>query len=520
MSTTLGSVAPVDEPNPPFEARTPSAEPKSHTSGLFRAFWRWHFYASIIVIPIFAMLSITGLVILFKWQVDPAINPGVLTVTPPAHTATISPSQQEAAVLALHPDATVTAVQFGADDRTTVFTADLVDGTTRNIYVDPWTGKTTGELDGDQLPSSVATLIHGQLIFGEISTPKLFADPVTGKPFTPGTLGDRIIELAACWGLVMTLTGYYLFFKGRKARLRRVAAGAKGAVMRHRHGLIGAIAGLWILMLVGSGLPWAGLWGAKVQALATGTGFSLWGEDPGATSTLGDKLTAAGNTTAPAPWAEGAATLPTSDPSMAGMPGMDHGTAQAAGGVTGRISLDRVVATAVQDGLPGPYFVLYPDADDAVFSVMSDMWHDKSAPAYTDTTMEKVTHVDQYSAAVVGRYGFDEYSPTAKLVSQTIALHEGQRFGSLNFVASALFCVAILFLCVTGPIMWWRRRPRGALGAPRGGMPLRQSPWLLVVLVALGIFLPLFGLSLLAAFLVDLLVIRRRPAVAEFLGRV
>ncbi len=505
------------EPGEPTEPTGSPRDPKTG-SGLFRAFWRWHFYASIIVIPIFAMLSITGLIILFKWQLDPALNPGVMTVTPPAHAAQVSASVQEAAVLALHPDATITAVQFGGDNRTTAFTLDLADGQTHNVYVDPWTGKVTGELDPAKLASNVATEIHGKIIFGGISTPTLFTDPVTKAPFKTGSIGDRIIELATCWGLVMTLTGYYLFFKGRKARLRRVAANAKGAVMRHRHGLIGAIAGAWILLLVGSGLPWTGLWGSAVQKLATGSGFSLWGEDPGASSTLGDKLTAAGNSSAPAPWAEGAATVPTST-AMPPMPGMDHGTAQAAGGVVGRISLDRVVATAAQDGLPTPYFVLYPDAPDGVFSVMSDMWHDPSAPAYTDTTLEKVTHVDQYSGVVAGRYGFDDYSPTAKVVSQTISAHEGQRFGSLNFVASALFCVAILFLCVTGPIMWWRRRPAGGLGAPRGSMPLRRSPWLLVMLVALGLFLPLFGLSLVVLYLVDLLVIRRRPRVAQALNR-
>ena len=29
-------------------------------AGLFRAFWRWHFYASFVVIPVFALLSVTG----------------------------------------------------------------------------------------------------------------------------------------------------------------------------------------------------------------------------------------------------------------------------------------------------------------------------------------------------------------------------------------------------------------------------------------------------------------------------
>jgi len=80
-------------------------------------------------------------------------------------------------------------------------------------------------------------------------------------------------------------------------------------------------------------------------------------------------------------------------------------------------------------------------------------------------------------------------------------------------VASALFCVTILVLCVTGPIMWWRRRPKGSLGAPRGAMPLRARPWLLVALIALGIAMPLLGLSLLVVFAVELLLLRRRRAV-------
>ena len=255
------------------------------------------------------MLAVTGLVILFKWQIDPAFNPGVMTVPPPAFGAPASPSSQEAAVLAVHPGATITAVQFGGEDRTTAFTIDTAEGSTRTVYVNPWTASVTGDLDPASLPSNVATEIHGMILFGQIAQTRLFTDPITGSDFTVGSIGDRLIELAACWGIVMTLTGYYLFFKGRTGRLRRVASGARGALMRHRHGLVGVITGVWILLLVGSGLPWTGLWGTKVQSLVTGSGFSLWGEDPGATSTLGDRLDAAGTTSASAPWVTGSPAL-------------------------------------------------------------------------------------------------------------------------------------------------------------------------------------------------------------------
>jgi uncharacterized iron-regulated membrane protein len=63
--------------------------------------------------------------------------------------------------------------------------------------------------------------------------------------------------------------------------------------------------------------------------------------------------------------------------------------------------------------------------------------------------------------------------------------------------------------------MWWRRRPRrhaGArtsFGAPRGRLPVRATPLLALGLVALGIFLPLFGVSLVLVLLVDQVLLRR-----------
>ncbi len=70
-------------------------------------------------------------------------------------------------------------------------------------------------------------------------------------------------------------------------------------------------------------------------------------------------------------------------------------------------------------------------------------------------------HVDQYSGAVAGRYSYAEHSPVAKAVSPGIALHEGQRFGTLSFWMSFLFRVGVLLLCITAPLMWWRRRRHG-----------------------------------------------------------
>ena len=42
-------------------------------------------------------------------------------------------------------------------------------------------------------------------------------------------------------------------------------------------------------------------------------------------------------------------------------------------------------------------------------------------------------------------------------------------------------------------------------------MPIAASPWLLVGLIALGVLLPFFGVTLLVVLLLDQLVVRRVP---------
>ena len=123
---------------------------------------------------------------------------------------------------------------------------------------------------------------------------------------------------------------------------------------------------------------------------------------------------------------------------------------------------------------------------------------------------------------MVGRYGYADYSALAKVVSQGIALHEGRRFGTTNMVLTTIFCLAVIASCVTGPVMWWRRRPRGTgtLGAPRGRMPLAATPALAVLVVALAVFLPVFGASLVLALVVDQLVLRRSRRAGRVFGTV
>lgn len=81
-------------------------------------------------------------------------------------------------------------------------------------------------------------------------------------------------------------------------------------------------------------------------------------------------------------------------------------------------------------------------------------------------------------------------------------MHEGQFFGRLNQAILLLNATALLLLA-SATVMWWRRRPGDALGAPAPMARPRFSAILLVAILALSASLPLFGLSLLLVLVTE-----------------
>ncbi len=479
-----------DSPHLVSRTGTPAPSRTARTSagsrGLFRAFWRWHFYASFLVVPVLVLLAVTGLIYLFRFQLEPLLHADLMTVSVPENVVAQPYAAQERAVETAFPRATVVSMtEPKAPDRSTVFSVTTGAGATRDVYVNPYGAKVLGSLNPDTTLSGVAVRLHGDLMAG----PK----------------GDYVIELGACWAIVMALTGYYLFFKGRAARARRRLAGAAHAAMRSRHALVGALVGAGLLFLLVSGLPWTGFWGAKAQQLATSHQTSLWGEDPGALSDPSSSLDESlpHSHAHEVPWALGDSDVPQSTKPSAGS-APDRSVA----------NLDTAITVAEGRGLRHPMTVALPDGDTGVYSAIGY--------AFDDPTDEATVHVDRYGGAVVSTYGYDDYPVLAKVVSQGVGLHEGRSLGLLNFWASAAFCVAVVFMCVTGPLMWWRRRPSsrpgqaGSVGAPRGRLPLRTTPALAVALVLLAVFLPLFGISLVVVLVLDQLVLRRVPRLSSW----
>lgn len=452
----------------PAPARTRTPRPTT-SAGWFRAFWRWHFYAAFLVAPVLMVLAATGLIYLFRFQLEPLINADLMQIPAPSANSIQQPyANQLAAVERSFPDATVVSMtEPRSAERSTVFSLTMPDGSTRDVFVNPYGAEVLGSLDPDTTLSGRAVRLHGELM--------------------AGTWGERLIELAACWAIVMALTGYYLFLKGRRARSRQPRS------LRSRHAHVGLVAGVGLLFLLVSGLPWTGFWGEKAQTLASSQGTSFWSLDHGAisdpTSTLDESLPHSHATDVA--WAQGATPVPRST-----RPSGEPGERSVA-------NVDTALSVASSTGLRAPMTVALPIGDDGVFSVIGFAF---DAPSH-----ERTVHVDQYGGGVVSAYGFEDYPALAKVVAHGIGLHEGRSFGGWSMAGSVGLCLLVIASCVTGPLMWWKRRPSGSLGAPRGRMPLRGTPALLVGLVALGLVLPFFGLSVLTVLVLDQLVIRRVP---------
>ena len=72
--------------------------------------------------------------------------------------------------------------------------------------------------------------------------------------------------------------------------------------------------------------------------------------------------------------------------------------------------------------------------------------------------------------------------------------------------SAAATCVAIVLMAISAIVMWWKRRPKGSLGAPRVPENYRIAKGVLVIAAAIGILFPLVGASLLVMLAIDWLL--------------
>ncbi|TCI53767.1 PepSY domain-containing protein [Exiguobacterium sp. SH1S21] len=436
----------------------------------YRAVWRWHLYAGLIIAPFLLVLAVTGAVYLFKPQIEQVLYADYYQVEPAGER--MSATELFNRVQSEYPDAPVTRYRPGESaDRSTEFRLMTEDGAT-TVFVDPYKGEIIGsQLNADRFMSQVE-LIHGELMIG--------------------TIGDRIVELVACWTIVLMATGLYLFWprNGLQAQGTLYPRLTKGKRIFRRD--LHVVPGFWVtaglLFLVLTGLPWSGFWGANFQSIATNAGVgyppSIWGGEAPTSNVKTEDV-------ADVPWA--AETLPVPNSAVAGyVP----------------LSLDQVDTIAETVGMDPSYTISLPSTSDGVFTLS----------AYPDRAQDEATiHLDQYSGAVLADYRYDNYGIVGKAVALGVTLHKGTQFGLPNQLISLAICLGVILVVVSGVYLWYSRKPNAKSGAPSAPSRTKRNVFF-VLLIGFGIVFPLVGLSLLVVATIDWLLVRRSTTLQRFLN--
>ena len=95
-----------------------------------------------------------------------------------------------------------------------------------------------------------------------------------------------------------------------------------------------------------------------------------------------------------------------------------------------------------------------------------------------------------------------------KVMAVGIALHEGQ-MGWWNVALNALFCLSVIFACVSGIVMWWKRKPVGQLGSPLYTRDYKVPAGVLGLGAVLAVVFPLGGIAIVVFAIIDFLLPKR-----------
>lgn len=437
----------------------------------YRAVWRWHFFAALWTAPFLLVLTLTGAIYLFDREIDGWWNGALEKVVP--GPSLLSLPAQEAAVRAAYPGAKINRVVLPrASDQAAVWNitpeaepglpSDAVD-----IYLDPYRGTVNGIADPGSQPMTIIRDLHGNLMGGDI--------------------GSHIVELVACWTLVMMATGLWLWWP-RTWKLKGVFAPRLSAsgrrFWRDLHAIPAMVNALLVIGLVMTGLPWSAFWGEQFSRIGDYSPFTATSpnfkappkaggapaDDPHEQHAMPDAQTAK------TPWAIRHSHHPH---------GSGHGKASIA-------DMEKLLPQLQTRQFGGGVRIFYPRDATGIFMI-----------SYVPDKAEgqRTIYVDPGTGKQLGNIGWREYSPLAKAVEWGTMTHMGRQYGLANQIANLIVCLVLIGSMVAGLILWWKRRPKGMLAAPTIKANDRMPGGVKALLIALAILFPLVGASMIPVLL-------------------
>ncbi|MBR9902510.1 MAG: PepSY domain-containing protein [Gammaproteobacteria bacterium] len=428
---------------------------------LFALISRLHLYIGLFIGPFILIAALSGIAYLLsppleEWFYHDTLY-GITQGEPQPLAEQIAAGQRYLGAPTL-PSAVRPAPALGDTTRLMFSEPGLGTSEHRAVFVDPIslavTGDTTVYGTSGILP--LRTMIdhfHRQLLMGD--------------------MGRLYSELAASWLWVAALGGVILWVWQRRA----LKARSMPHTARRRHATLGWVLSLGLLFFSATGLTWSQWAGSNIAELRHAWGWST----PSASTALIDTDTQ--------PHDEHA----------------EHRGHMAM--VSTAITLDdfdRALSAARQAGISAARLQLTPP------SGPQQAWRVAEIDRQWPTQVDQVA-LDPHSMAVTDQTDFNTFPLAAKLTRWGIDLHMGVLFGIVNQVMLASIAAGLVTLIVWGYLMAWRRLR--TLSGQR--FPTVAEPWLMLpttaklsilfVAIALGVALPVLGVSLAVFIVIDAL---------------
>ena len=442
----------------------------------YRTVWRWHFYAGLFCIPFVIWLGLTGSIYLFRPQIEAWLD------SPYDHLSIKGPrAQGDAEILTALRAVPGSNLHYYELPRTAQSAVRVIVGKGTEefrVYIHPQTLSILKIVNEDHRPMTVIFHLHGELLMGD--------------------RGSFIVELAASWAIVMILTGLYLWWPRERVGLGgvlypRFRQGGR-IFWRDLHAVTGIWVSVFVLFLLFTGLPWAKSWGTyleKIRELTHTESNPDWtvgrsGEiaarlalnEPGVPLTSSEHAAHAGH--------------------------MSTGTTTAS-----YAAIDKMIANVAPLNLAYPVLISPPVAP-------GQPWTAKADPQ--NRTLGVNLALDPSTGRIIKRENFDQRQWIDRAVEIGVAAHEGQLFGLANQLLGLFTGLGVVTLSVSSLVLWWRRRPEKVLGAPAALQRKPHRTTFLLIVVALAVYLPLLGISLIAVRLIEAFVLRRIPLTRNWLG--
>ncbi|MES2824059.1 MAG: PepSY domain-containing protein [Pseudomonadota bacterium] len=427
---------------------------------VYRMLWRWHFYAGVFTIPFIMVLAITGALYLFKPQIEAIQDAPFRQLIITGTLAT--PELQVAAAMVAVPNATFSAYELPREKNDAVNILLRESGKKIRVYIHPQTLAVLNVVDEDKRFLHIVHKLHGELLLGKT--------------------GAVLVELAACWAIVLVLTGLYLWWPRNARGLAGVIYprfASKGrAFWRDLHAVTGIWISFFVLFLLISGLPWALVWGSAFKEVRQLTGTMHAAQD---WSISGQHQHHTGNNHE------------------------DHAMHSP------KILLNTVVENAQKLQFAYPVLIAPPSPNSSYWSVKSNA---QNRPQRAEAML------DANTGEVVSQETFAQRHLLDRITGIGVAAHEGQLFGWFNQLLGLLTATGLVLMSVAGFIMWRKRAPKGAriLGAPPAMPDAKIGFGFVAIILMAAVLLPVIGASLIVMVVVEKFIISRWQAARLWLG--